>query len=65
MKKKIKYLTLKEVKKLCDKYLKQDEYDLYQCHKCPYANVSSCHCKLSYTYLDEYGNEKIEVEDDE
>ena len=63
MKKRIKDLTLEEAKTLCDKHLKQDKNGLYQCAICPYAK--GYHCKLSYTYLNEYGNEKIEVEDDE
>lgn len=65
MKKKIKDLTLEEAKTLCDKHLKQDENGFYYCATCPYANAKEYHCKLSYTYLNEYGNEEIEVEDDE
>lgn len=60
MKKKIKDLTLEEVKTLCDKHLKKDTNGLYQCAICPYAK--EYHCKLSYTYLNEYGDEEIEVD---
>ena len=63
MKKKIKNLTLDEAKTLCDKHLKQDANGLYQCESCPYAK--NYQCKLSYTYLNEYGDEEIEVEDND
>ena len=62
MKKKIKDLTLEQVKTMCDKHLKKDKNGLYQCEICPYAK--NYHCKLDYNYLNEYGNEEIEVEDD-
>lgn len=65
MKKKIKDLTLKEVKTMCDKHLKKDENGLHQCKICPYANANEYHCKLDYNHLNEYGNEEIEVEDDD
>lgn len=59
MKKKIKNLTLKQAKALCDKYTEHDEKGLYKCFKCPYHHVYDC--KLSYTYLDEYGDEEVEL----
>ena len=65
MKKKIKDLTLKEAKTMCNKHLKTDGNGLYQCKICPYANVKEYRCKLDYNYLNEYGDEEIEVEDDE
>ena len=65
MKKKIKDLTLEEIKKICGKHLKIDKNGLYQCEICPYANAKKYHCKFDYNYLNEYGNEEIEVEDDD
>ena len=59
MKKKIKNLTLKQAKALCDKYTKQDEKLLYKCHECPYHHDYVC--KLSMIYLDEYGDEWVEL----
>lgn len=60
MNKKIKDLTLKEAKKLCDKYVGKEGN--YGCNKCPYG-VKVLHlCKLSISNLDKYGEEEIEVE---
>ena len=59
MKKKIKNLTLKQAKELCDKHLKQNENGLYKCNECPYHH--NYDCKLAYYYLDEYGDEVIDI----
>ena len=59
MKKKIKNLTLKQAKELCDKHLKQDEKLLFKCNECPYHHDYDC--KLSMVYLDEYGDEEVEM----
>lgn len=57
MKKKIKNLTLKEAKALCDKHLNQ--YANYRCNKCPYSTWYDC--KLDYNNLDDFGEEEVEV----
>lgn len=56
MKKKIKNLTLKQAKALCDKYTSQNEI---RCNECPYHH--DWDCKLSMIYLDEYGDEEVEL----
>lgn len=58
--KKIKNLTLKEAKKLCDQYVGEEEN--YGCNKCPYGVKVLHECKLSISNLDYYGDEKIEIE---
>lgn len=56
MKKKIKDLTKKETKQICDKHK--------NCHNCPFLIVGNPFvCKDDE--LDKYGNEEIEVEDDD
>ena len=57
MKKKIKNLTLKQAKALCDKYTAQNGNGL--CNECPYHHDYDC--KLSMVYLDEYGDEWVEL----
>ena len=54
MKKKIKDLTEEEVIKICDNH---------SCKRCPLFDYESCHCKTNLLEL--YGEEEIEVEDDE
>lgn len=59
MKKKIKDLTLKEAKALCEKHLNQYANGIYRCNECPY---STCYdCKLVYNNLDDYGEEEVDV----
>lgn len=55
--KKIKYLTLKDAKKLCDKYI--GEEGNYGCNKCPYGVKVLHECKLNFEHLDKYGDEEI------
>lgn len=57
MKKKIKDLTEKELTKICKKF----ETD---CEKCP-LYVNDCDCKNHYDIIDIYGEEEIEVLQDE
>ena len=57
MKKKIKNLTLKQAKALCDKYTEQNGNGL--CNECPYHHDYDC--KLDYNNLDEYGDEGVEL----
>ena len=59
MKKKIKNLTLKQAKSLCDKYTAQNENGL--CNECPYHHDYDC--KLDYNNLDEYGDEEVDLEE--
>lgn len=55
MKKKIKDLTKEEVMTICEKY---------DCYKCPlYIGINIYKCKDER--LNKYGDEEIEVEDDE
>ena len=60
MKKKIKNLTLKQVKQLCESHFELTE-DGGNCDTCPYAGKFVTHCKLDYVHLDEYGEETVEV----
>ena len=53
MKKKIKDLTIEELYKICSKY---------SCKDCP-LDIPQLWCK--YNDLDKYGDEEIEVEDDD
>ena len=56
MKKKIKNLTLKQVKQLCEKHFDSEK----GCYKCPFA-YDGWQCKLSYCHLDDYGDEVVEL----
>lgn len=62
MKVKIKDLTLGQAKQLCDKHLKQIE-GIWQCDKCPYGinTPYECKCKLATHYLDEFGEDEVEI----
>ena len=60
MKKKIKNLTLKQVKELCEKHFDSDEFGKNGCYKCPFSTYS-LHCKLTYYLLDDYGDEVVEL----
>lgn len=64
MKVKIKDLTLGQAKQLCDKHLKNIE-GLWQCDKCPYGvkNPYECKCKLDTHYLDEFGEDEVEIDE--
>lgn len=58
MKKKIKDLTLLETKQICNKYSEE-----YCCANCPLDTRNEDYCKSDY--LDKYGDEEIEVDDNE
>ena len=60
MKKKIKNLTLKQAKALCEKHFDSDNLSEKGCYKCPFA-YDGWQCKLSYCNLDDYGDEVVEV----
>ena len=57
MKKKIKNLTLKQAKALCDKYTSKNGNGL--CNNCPYHHDYDWN--LDYNNLDEYGDEEVEL----
>ena len=57
MKKKIKNLTFKQAKALCDKYTEQNGNGLF--NECPYHH--DWDGKLSTVYLDENGDEEVEL----
>lgn len=61
MKRKIKNLTLAQAKKLCEQYDKKVD-GRYQCDKCPFGDKYHHTCKLDYRCLDEYGEEKVDLE---
>lgn len=61
MQRKIKNLTLMQVKKLCEQHNKIID-GKYQCDKCPFGDKYQVACKLDYHYLDEYGEEKVDLE---
>ena len=64
MKTKIKNLTLGQAKQLCDKHKKNIE-GLWKCDKCPYGvkTYCECKCKLDTIYLDEFGDEEVELDE--
>ena len=62
MKRKIKNLTLKQAKALCESHLEFDESKgRYNCDTCPYSNHRYDQCKLEYVFLDDYGDELVEI----
>ena len=58
MKKKIKDLTLEEVKDLCENSLDIPS-GMFKCNVCPYHH--NYDCKLDYNNLDDFGEEEVEV----
>lgn len=64
MKKKIKDLTLAEAKELCYAQPKLNDGGVlrHQCSKCKYVNCLGG-CKLDFYYIDEYGEEEVEIDD--
>lgn len=67
MKKKIKDLSKKQIDTICKKYGKRDEKGLVHCNECPLSSEYHCVCIKSQRrwFLKEYGNEEIEVDEDE
>lgn len=64
MKVKIKDLTLGQAKQLCDKHIKKVDI-FYQCDKCPFGvkTYCECKCKLDTHYLDEFGEDEVDLDE--